>query len=205
MRIHVDFETDSLNQHFAQIIEGYFVKPDGEAYHLKCKPFGEWSKEAEKIHHISRDRAWSYGHPRDELAKLLQWLPNSWNMVCFANKNHFYENSYTFRPFDHGVLASNIMWHLGYPSFINYELNVGWETVHDKAKQMLDLGVDSEGKKIIYSQENVAKYFKIKYNPHDAREDVLAMIEIEKRLDEMNASRLSKQERNDKNLTLPFS
>ena len=177
MKIYVDFETDSLNMHFAQIIEGYFYREDGESYLMQACPKGEWNTEAEAIHGISYERAQSFDKPEIALAKVLKWLPMKFTLCCWANINHYYKGAYTFCPYDYGVLASNIMWHLGWNEFNKFRVNVKWQSIHQKAKEQLRLKS--------YKQENVARQFGIEYNAHNAKDDVMAMVAIDKKLDDI--------------------
>lgn len=177
MEIYVDFEATSLNMHFSEIIEGYFYREDGESYYLKIRP-QVWSYEAEKIHGISYDQAMTYKDAKTGLLGLLKWLPLKWTMVCYANVNHYYNGASTYCPYDYGVLGSNIMWTLGYDKFNEYRNRVKWRSVHSKAKEVLRL------KK--YSQEDVARQFDIRYDAHNAKEDVMAMVEIDKKLDRLS-------------------
>lgn len=89
-----DLETTSLNPMTGEIITGYFIHTDNKLtkraeFKLQTKP-EVWSKDAEKVHGISKAKASTFPSLRESIDALMSWAPKTSTLVCHASYNFNY-------------------------------------------------------------------------------------------------------------------
>lgn len=177
MKVFLDLETTGIDTHGSEVVEAYMVSRVGEL-HLYNKP-RVWSKEAEKIHKIPYSRVQDKPEIEHNIVLIFDYLRKIKKPIefwCYTNTNNFVNDRYTDCHFDVAILE-----------FWSMMCEREFEFRHICKKHTRN-SVWALAKKMIpnlkggYSQQNVAKYLGINYNPHNAREDVHAMIQIYKKL-----------------------
>ena len=188
-RIFFDFETTGICSYNCEVITGYFKNENGDSHYLKSK-VDNWSEEAFEIHNIPYDVMLTYEDKNIAWEKLMQWMPQDFEGVFYANSNasQLYgalDNGVKHEVyFDKSVLIINIMELMDIYHYCKFPYNVKWTSVYDLAKEADKKGVFKaiarEGKRVKnFSQEMVYKaFFNDTYNAHDAKDDVNAMIRI---------------------------
>jgi DNA polymerase III epsilon subunit-like protein len=185
--IALDCETTGINPYYSEVIEAYFYIDDNNAFHLKARP-DNWCYEAEQIHKISYAQASTYPDKKTAYRELLQWLPKDFRFISYVNKN----TELGTINFDVACIWNELNL-LGMPQ---YHLENVYKmkppiSILDLARKAANNGLYQplKGKsgRVSYSQENTYKaLFNEKYNAHDAKEDVLALVRIHKELVRLN-------------------
>jgi len=188
INVYYDAETTGINPYHSEIIEAFFYISKDNFFHLKCRP-DIWSYEAEKVHNIPEYVAMTYPKKKDAFRELLKWLPNNFRFITYANKN----TELGFLNFDVAILVNELNL-LGYKNYYlenvyNMKPNLSVHTMaREAASRRLFLPIRKKSKtgKMIQSlsQENVyMALFGANYDgAHDAKKDVMALIEIYNKL-----------------------
>ena len=185
INIFFDNEGTDLNPYVTNIIEAYFYVNDDINYYYKAKP-DSWNEDAEKVHKISYAQALTYPDKKEALSDLAKWLKQfkSFRFITYANKNT-----------ELGVINYDVcaLWNefnlQGYSQYF-LENKLGMKaplSVHDTAKYCAKNGyftpIRGKSGRQSFTQENV--YFALfgeKYNAHNAKDDVLALVKIYNKL-----------------------
>jgi len=188
INIFYDAETTGINPYCSEIIEAFFYISKDNFFHLKCRP-DDWSYEAEEIHKIPEHVAMCYPEKKEAFRDLLKWLPNNFRFVTYANKN----TELGHINFDVAILVNELSllgcrnYHL--ENVYNMKPNLSVHTLAAEcARKRLFTPIKKRSKtgKMIQSltQENVYKaLFGVNYDgAHDARKDVMALIDIHNKL-----------------------
>jgi DNA polymerase III epsilon subunit-like protein len=186
-----DLETTDKNAHQAEIVTAYFKTIRRSDFSVVDEFYQEvrpevWSYEAEEIHGITKEVADSFESKETALPKIFEYV---WKNVddsiflCYANPNNYGAFFY----YDWGVLkqtafdiSDDFYYH-----WLERVRNAAVYSVYTLASEVLVRKKDVPN----FRQESIAKYYEIEYNPHDAKEDVDALIEIYKRLLDEKANR----------------
>ena len=185
--IVVDTETNGINPYYNCVIEAYFHIDDKNNYHLKARP-DFWDDQAALIHNISYAEAMSYHDKKTAWRNFLKWLPKNFRFVNWANKN----TELGCVNFDHAIIWNELNL-LGMPQYHlenHYKMKPSY-SVYDLAKYCAKNGyftpIRGKSGRQSFTQENVYKaLFGEKYNAHNAKDDVLALVRIYNELLRLN-------------------
>lgn len=185
INVFFDCETTGINPYCNEIIEAYFYVNDDINYYYKAKP-DSWNEDAEKVHKISYAQALTYPDKKEALSDLAKWLKQfkSFRFITYANKNT-----------ELGVINYDVcaLWNefnlQGYSQYF-LENKLGMKaplSVHDTAKYCAKNGyftpIRGKSGRQSFTQENVFfALFGEKYNAHNAKDDVLALVKIYNKL-----------------------
>lgn len=185
INVFFDCETTGINPYCNEIIEAYFYVNDDINYYYKAKP-DSWNEDAEKVHKISYAQALTYPDKKEALSDLAKWLKQfkSFRFITYANKNT-----------ELGVINYDVcaLWNefnlQGYSQYF-LENKLGMKaplSVHDTAKYCAKNGyftpIRRKSGRQSFTQENVFfALFGEKYNAHNAKNDVLALVKIYNKL-----------------------
>jgi DNA polymerase III alpha subunit (gram-positive type) len=187
LKIYFDCETTGLNPYADEIITAYFeVHKNGivvDSYNFKSQT-NNWSDEAQEIHKITYEQMRSHPPKKEAFRNLLGWMPNNFSFVTFVNKNTMFGTL----NFDVVILENELNLLGCERDFLTRKHNAkNHVTIHtlarECAKQNLFQPIMSDKNRPSFSQENVyMALFGEKYNSHNAKEDVKALVRIHKRL-----------------------
>ena len=185
INVFFDCETTGVNPYCAEVITAFFYIDDNTYYEYKARPL-EWSYEAEQIHGITYGEANLYPDKSIAIKNLINWFSNigSFRLITYANKN----TELGVINFDVACLWTELNL-LGYKQyFLENELGMKAPlSVHDTAKYCAKNGyftpIRGKSGRQSFTQENVFfALFGEKYNAHNAKDDVLALVKIYNKL-----------------------
>lgn len=177
-----DLETTGLNPHDACWITGSFGILDAKTFQkvdeieLKSRPY-HWDESARLVHGISKRTADQFPPREEALQALIDFIPKNRNFafLCHASDSQFMEsiNQRVDFHFDFAMIKSDFWFQDRYFDFFDY---------FDHYKIISTVTLARAMKMESAKLNNLAKYFKIELNHHDAKSDRLACEEIFKRL-----------------------
>lgn len=182
--IYLDTETTGIDPYNDEIITAYFEVHDQgklvDSYELFSQ-VRAWSYEAELVHGISEKKAATFMPKNEAYMRLLRWLPEDFRFITYANKQTMHGTI----NFDVAILKNELDLE-GYGMYFlenNYKMKMPI-SVHCLAKELKKsktLKIDGN-----LSQSNLYyNLFNEKYEAHNAKADVKALVRIHKRLLEL--------------------
>lgn len=190
IKIFVDFETTGLCSYQSEIIEGYFLREDGESFHLQSK-VNFWSAEAEAIHGIKKDEMLSFKNKRPAWSELIKWLPNTFEFLFYAKSGG--SQLYGAIPhkglkhevyFDKSLFVTHVMEYFDVYHYCKIPFKIRWTSVYDIAVEYEKLGYFHAEKKKGSKRKNFSQglvykaLFNKSYHTHRAKSDTIALKEI---------------------------
>jgi len=211
IRIFVDFEATDKNPYAAEILTGFFEKESGESYEFNCR-VDKWSDEAAKIHGITEFEANFFDTKEDAFGKLLNWLPDEFELICYANPR----TQLGYMLYDVALLQLNLMDYLNINKIEHLPVKIKGFSVHSVVKEahkngLFDIITNGEAyelclltdKKYIgtnrVSYRQTIVYYSLfgeYYDSHKAKDDVVAMIRIYKAVNELLDTGISIKQKN---------
>jgi len=168
-----DLETTDKEPMGNQILTAYFYTVGFPSFqkvdecYLTFKP-EKYRVESFAIHGISEEEAKTFDDKWESFHKLLKYMAKWKDSYFCCHANHQSFGSYGY--FDKQVISS-VCFEKGFETYLWFEkMKFKFISTHTLARQFLKL--DN------YRQETIANYYKINYKAHDAKEDVMTMIQI---------------------------
>ena len=189
MNYYFDCETTGKNPYHCEIITGYIrCNETGDALEIESQ-VDKWSEDAAKIHGIKYSTMLTYPSKIDAWDRVLKYFGNdrNINLIVYANP----QTELGWLLYDVVAFKMHVMNHLQVNKESHMPFYVAGESVHSLAKACHNLGlfeaIKKEGSnRYSFTQENVyMALFGTKYNAHNAKSDVEAMIRIYDKLNQL--------------------
>lgn len=176
-----DFESTSQFPVSAEILTGYFrtILIKGNDYgfvddlFITSKP-ERFIEESVRVHGITKDEASTFSEPKQSLRKICGYIEkhNDGSFCCHSNASIFGRYGH----FDWTLLKTAMA----------YQSQDAYYWFENKFRDTRVISTHTIAKKILKQQKNdlgtLAEQFGFNYKKHECKEDVLAMIEVFRRL-----------------------
>lgn len=195
-KLFFDIETNSKLVQDAEIIDAYFYLAD-ESYnkideYRMLSQVDRWSEQAQEVHGISYAEMLCYSTKKQAYDDLLTWLSKHkpYQCVCYANPNVYQEETKVSGYFHFDIAVFKMQMNYLYENHVMYHIYFDEKNIYSPYLEIKKLHKDnklniSRNKNLSqFSMENVyVNLFNKSYNAHNAKDDVMAMIEICKEID----------------------